>query len=123
MKYAWLILGGIVSSVYAAFVAICLWNWFATGALRLPPVSFLEMLGLLWLIGLLTSRNEDTDAHRWTELWAGIEYLTGDKRRPGLAAARRDVNDTPTLMWIPMGRLLGNTVTLAMGFVVHLLVM
>jgi hypothetical protein len=118
MKYAWLFLGGWVSSVYSAFVAMAMWNWFATRILHVSDVSFFEMLGFVWLIRLLTFSDE-ANQHQWAHLWAVIEHLVPDEKREGVMKIRGEFEDSKTLLWFPVTHIIGNTVTLALGFIVH----
>ena len=54
MKHiVWLWIPSLAVGVYTAFVAMRMWNWFAVRPLNLPSISFLEMVGLVWLIKIL----------------------------------------------------------------------
>ena len=79
-KSVWMFVAALVSSVYAAFVSMCMWNWFATRALHVPEVSFLEMLGLMWLIRLLTFSG-DGDQYQWAMLWTVLEEVVPSDKR------------------------------------------
>ena len=72
----WLLMG-----LYTAFVAMCYFNWFAVRVLNVNNVSYLEMLGIVWLFGLFKARDKseknndkiDYDTHSdifWGETFA-----------------------------------------------------
>jgi hypothetical protein len=52
MKYVATGLVALIVGIYTTFVAMYMWNWFAVPIFNLPYISFLQMLGLVWLIGL-----------------------------------------------------------------------
>ena len=118
MKTAWMFVAGFVASVYAAFVSMCMWNWFATRALHVPEVSFFEMLGLIWLIRLLTFSG-DSERYQWAMLWAVVEAAVPDDKREAVEKARQEFTESKTLLTFSFAELFGNTVTLVLGFLVH----
>ena len=118
MKTAWMFGAGFVASVYAAFVSMCMWNWFATRALHVPEISFFEMLGLIWLIRLLTFSG-DSESYQWAMVWAVVEAAVSDEKRKAVEKTRQGFTESKTLLTFSIAQLSGNTVTLVLGFLLH----
>ena len=70
----------LLGGVYTAFVAMCMWNWFAVRALDVPIISFAVMLGLVWLIEILIYR-PNTDDFKWEALAVSIDACVPDHKR------------------------------------------
>lgn len=117
-KSVWMFVAALVSSVYAAFVSMCMWNWFATRALHVPEISFLEMLGLMWLIRLLTFSG-DGDQYQWAMVWAVLEEVVPSDKREAVEKVKREFGDSATLLSFSFAHLFANTTTLVLGFLVH----
>lgn len=122
-KIFWVWLPALIIGIYTAFVATCMWNWFATRALQLPSVSFLEMVGLVWLIGILTNRPNNEDS-RWKVFYAVIDACIPDHKREMLNETLKEQTDN---IWIDaasqvFGQFIGNTITLILGFGLHILI-
>jgi len=112
-----------VVGVYTSFVAMCMWNWFAVQALHAPNVSFLQMLGLIWLINLLINQ-QDNHEGRWRILFTSIELCVPQEKQELLTDAMDEIKDN---LWIDLwgkiaGQIIGNTLTLVLGFILHLFI-
>jgi hypothetical protein len=124
LKWLGVFLVALPVGLYTAFVAQCFWNWFAVPVLHVSEVSFLEMLGLLWLIQLLTSRHPAADDKRWALLASLIELCVPPERQQELSELREG-NPLATMIEgfsAVFGQVVGNTVTLVLGFALHLLI-
>lgn len=122
--FKWLIASmiGLLISLYTSFVAMSLWNWFAVRALNINNISFFEMLGIVWLIGIFTSR-ADKDEMKWKLLFSAVEACVPDENREMLAMAIEEHKEN---IWADafaaaFGQITGNTLTLALGFGLHIL--
>ena len=119
------LLVGLPIGMYTAFVvAQCFWNWFAGPALRLPEISFLQMLGLWWMIDLLIRPSSDGEKRTWA-LLASITELCVPPERVTDLEELKDVNPFVELIQGlsgAFGKIVGNTLTLALGFGLHLFI-
>jgi hypothetical protein len=100
-----------------------MWNWFAVPALHVPSVSFLAMVGLVWLIDLLIDRT-DTDEFRWKAVDAVIDVCVPDHKRQQLMDTLKQLEDD---VWIDIAtnvfaKLVANTSILVLGFGLHVLI-
>jgi hypothetical protein len=111
---------GLPIDLYTAFVAQCFWNWFAASALRLPEISLLKMLGLLWMMALLIRPSAKGDV-RTSVFLVGITRLCVPPER---TTELEELMDSRLLDELIMG--LGQvgqyTLTLALGFGLHFLI-
>jgi hypothetical protein len=112
---------GMLVGCYTAFVAQAYWNWFAVPALHASEVSFLQMLGLIWLIQLLASRPTGADDTRWRLLASAVELCVPAERQEELAELSKpdSVHGWYEGFSQVFGQLVGNTFTLVAGFVLH----
>jgi len=122
-KLAWVFVVAIPVGLYTAFVAMYMWNWFAVRVLHVPTISFLEMVGLVWLISLFIER-PDRDEFRWKGICAAIEVCVPDHKREELADALNQINEN---LWSDIWKMIfaqlaGNTALLAFGFGLHVLI-
>ncbi len=84
------IVSRFIVEFYKAFVAMCMWNWFAVSALNLSPISYLHMLGLILLIDLLTDRT----ALEKFKLKISItiaEFIVPQAKKDDLSAALKEI--------------------------------
>ena len=112
-----------IVGIYTSFVAMCMWNWFAVGILHAPNVSFLQMLGLIWLINLLINK-QDTDETRWKILFTSIELCVPQEKQELLSDVMNDFKEN---FWVDLwgkiaGQIIGNTLTLILGFILHIFI-
>jgi hypothetical protein len=121
MTWAWI--PPLIVGVYTAFVATCMWNWFAVRALNVPSISFLEMVGLVWLIGILIHR-PNTDEGKWKMLYTAIDACVPDHKREMLSEALREQTNNIWIdvLTISFAQIVGNTTTLILGFGLHSLI-
>lgn len=118
------LLVGLPIGLYTAFVAQCFWNWFAAPTLRLPEISFLQMLGLWWMIDLLIRPSSDGERKTWA-LLASITELCVPPERATELEELKDANPVVELIQGfsgAFGKIVGNTLTLALGFGLHLFI-
>lgn len=120
-KWCLVLLVSFPVGFYTAFVAQCFWNWFAAPVLHIPEISFLQMLGILWLIQLLTSKATAGDDGRWELLFSVIELCVPQDKLEELKerADGSTVISTLKAFTAVFGQIVGNTLTLVFGFVLH----
>jgi hypothetical protein len=111
---------GLPIDLYTAFVAQCFWNWFAASALRLPEISFLKMLGLLWMMALLIRPSAKGEIRALAFL-GGITRLCVPPERTMELEELMDSRLLDELM-MGLGQIGQNTLALALGFGLHLLI-
>jgi hypothetical protein len=112
---------GLLVGCYTAFVAECYWNWFVVPALHASEVSFLQMLGLIWLIQLLASRPNTVEDTRWKLLASAVELCVPAEKQEELAELTKPDSVMGFLQGFSqvVGQLVGNTFTLVAGSVLH----
>lgn len=117
---------GFLIGFYAVFVMQQLWNWFAVPLLHFGEASFLTIYGLSLLVGLLTARNVGEDpleASRWRSVMMAIDACVPVEARKALHEKLKEEGD---IQWLNLGtwafgHASSYTVTLILGFVIHLL--
>ena len=114
---------GLLVGLYTAFVAMCFWNWFAVRVLNINSISFLEMIGIVWLVGLFTHFS-DKDESKWKVLFAAVEACVPDHNREMLAQAMHEQKEQ---IWTGAAtkafwEIVGITFTLTLGFGLHVLI-
>lgn len=60
MKFI-LLICGIPATIFRAYVATCLWWWFAVPFFHVPPIGKAQAYGLVLLLSLLISQSHPTD--------------------------------------------------------------
>jgi hypothetical protein len=118
------LLVGLPVGFYTAFVAQCYWNWFAASALHLPEISFLQMLGLWWMIDLLIIRPARDDGRAWALLASITELCVPPERQREMEEMRISdpiVEFTQGLSGA-FNTVIGNTLMWALGFGLHLFI-
>jgi hypothetical protein len=115
---------GIVTGFYATFVLQQLWNWFLTSALNVGEISFWGMYGIQMVFGLLMHHGQADfqDEVRWEGLATMVEACVPEERREKLT---EEITLQSEGMWAKAGakvraKAVEYTVTLAIGWVVHL---
>lgn len=124
------VLVGLPIGCYTAFVAKCFWNWFAVPVLHVSTVSFLQMLGILWLLQLITgqlSKSSSEDDRRWGLLFDVVELCVPADKQVELADLKHYFKqDEFGALWsgfsTAVGQLFANTLMLGLGFTLHLFV-
>ena len=106
--------------LYVAFVAQCFWNWFVVPALRLPEISFLHMLGLWWMIALLIRSSAERQMRFLVFLLGVIGLCVPPERTRELEELMdfRSLEELLNGLW----QIIRLTLTLALGFGLHLLI-
>ncbi len=112
---------------YTIFVLMQLWNWFAVPLLHVPEASYWLIYGLSMVFGLLTgATGQDNPAHerRWNSLFLILNACVPEHK---MEDVKEDVRSETESIWsdvglLIFGRVLTNSLTLGLGFVVHLLV-
>ena len=105
---------------YTAFVAMCMWNWFAVSALHVSEITYFQMLGLMWLINLFTI-NQNKDEIKWQTLLITVDYCVPDEKREAVNADLKEFDDN-TWMLVGgqiIGTLIASTLTLILGFILY----
>jgi len=88
-----------ITSFYTAFVLKCFWHWFVVPTLYVRDISVFQMLGLVWMVQLLTDRHSIFDDERWKEMTATLKFCVPEEKRDGLEryleshSLRRSVSD------------------------------
>jgi len=114
---------GFSIKLYTAFVAMCLWNWFAVRALNINSISFLEMIGIVLLVSLFTD-GINKDHGNWKILFSVLEWCVPDQNREMVAEVMQEQKEQ---MWtdaliMSLGNIGGITITLILGYGLHLLI-
>jgi tetrahydromethanopterin S-methyltransferase subunit G len=115
---------GIVVGLYTTFVLQHLWNWFAATAFHLPQIPFWVMYGMVLGVGMFTLDQSSNFEQRqlFKMLAVGLDAcVPADKKE----LVKDQIEDQKEQMWVEagtlaFGKLVGNTVTLMIGGVVHL---
>ena len=123
MKYVATGLVALIVGIYTTFVAMYMWNWFAVPIFNLPYISFLQMLGLVWLIGAGIS-SIYTEETKLNFLIRIVELCVPNERKHEIDEI---INSMKENLWSDLaikifGQFGGNTVTLILGFVLHLFI-
>jgi len=111
-----------VGGLYTAFVAKQFWDWFVTSAFHLSEISFWVMYGLVMFIGLFTYYGENpAEELKWKALMIAVQACIPEHRAEEV---KEEVKAEADDIWINIfslafGKLVGNTVTLVFGWVVH----
>ena len=110
----------LVLGLYTAFVAMCMWNWFATKAFHAARVTYLEMLGVVWFVRLLTHRTSSREDVRWARLYAAIDTLAPQEKKSawGAVDSERQSGMLSVLAHATFDELARSTITLVLGFAV-----
>jgi hypothetical protein len=119
--WAWGI--GLAAGLYATLVLQQLWNWFLVPALNASPISFWAMYGLQLFVALLIqnfNQGWENDS-RWEAFTNMLAASVPAERREGLLnVVEKQTED----VWINaraalFGKVVGYTTSLALGWVVH----
>lgn len=124
-KWFSVMLIGLPVGMYTAFVAECYWNWFAVPSLHVSELSFLQMLGILWLIQLIIPKqSSNADGRVWALLLSAIELCVPAEKQEELT----ELKEPPAIAAIIegfsaiVGQLASNTFMLLLGFILHMFV-
>lgn len=124
-KLLWAFPIGIVVSLYTTFIIQKLWNWFAVPALHVPEISFWGIYGLVLLVSILAEdqkgANKSKDEQRWRCLYHALDACIPAEKRD---VVMEQIDEAGVGMWARIvsevfGKVIGNTLTLIIGWVVH----
>ncbi len=116
-----------VVSLYTTLVLTVLWGWFVTAAFHVPEIGFWAMYGLVLCVNLFRgsagAEKMVHDDQRWEKVKIAIAALVPDDRRESVM---EDLQDQESDVWTLAGSsifgdIVGNTIALGIGFVVHIL--
>jgi hypothetical protein len=97
-----------------------------TAVFHIPAISFLQVWGISLVIGLFSFDSDRfvTEQKRWNVLMTTLEHCVPEHKKEDLKQELKDnFGDEMTDMWASVGAsVLGNSITLGFGFVIHLLV-
>jgi hypothetical protein len=90
--------------------------------LHVSDVSFLQMLGILWLIQVITGRPSGNDGNRWVLLLSIVELCVSAEKQAALEELK---TPNPLAVFVEgfsmaLGQIASNTLMLALGFALHL---
>jgi len=118
---------GTLASFYTVFVLMQLWNWFAVPLLGVPVAVYWVMYGLNMLFAFFTGREdpkEPGEERNWRILYTVLDACVPEHKMEELKEYVRGENEQ---IWMEAGLFIfmlvvGRTLALGIGFVVHLLV-
>ena len=108
---------------YTTFVLQVLWNWFAVGSLNVRPILYWQMYGLNLLVQLVIERSTFDEETQWRRAFL-LMYTSvpADKK----ADVDDEIESENDRVWLDagvmvFGRILTNSATLVIGWVIHVL--
>lgn len=110
--------------LFTAFVLTVLWGWFVVPAFHVDAVSFWVMYGLTMLIDLLRSKGNEIQAdHRHKVVALMLDACVPAERREEVREELTQFNEDASheIGWKLFGRLFESALTLALGWVVHII--
>jgi hypothetical protein len=113
----------LVVWLYTTFVLTMLWDWFVTPAFHVGEIGYWNMYGLVLVIRLLSPTSEAVPivAEKWEHAMKMLEAcLPEDKRGEIMGAIEKDKLSTSGQLLVANAiGLVGSTVSLVIGWVVH----
>jgi hypothetical protein len=112
---------GMVSGLYTAFVLQSLWNWFVAPTLNVTQISYWQMYGFNMLLQMVLARSDFVENDHWNRTATMLHACVKAERREDVDEELRGENES---VWSKagtdvFGKLVGNTVTLLIGFAIH----
>ena len=112
---------------YSVFVLMEVWNWFAVPLLHVSEANYWLMYGVSMLFGLMTGAGEEenpADERRWKALFVVLDACLPEHKTEEV---REQVRSETEGIWTDLGvmifgRIVSRSLTLGLGFVVHLLI-
>jgi hypothetical protein len=100
-----------------------LWNWFVAPAFHVAEISFWVMFGVNMLFGLLRSNSDIKEESRFKAMVTAIDACVPEEKRKEVDQRLEDLKGQ---VWIDaslsvFGQVMGDTLTLVIGFIVHVL--
>lgn len=123
-KFLYAFVLSVIVGFYLAFVGQTLWNWFAVPAFHVEEIGYWMAYGLFLLIHLLFDQDNSMEQG---EIFGRLEMMLNacvrDDRREELNDELRTEREGLALRLFSgvFGKALGATITLGIGFVVHIL--
>ena len=108
---------------YTTFVLQSLWNWFAVPVLHVASVGYWAMFGLNILFGVIFGGNKSREDHfRWEGVLKMLDACVPEEKRVDVQEALKQ--EAETGIWIDagsmvFGQVVGNTLTLGIGWAIH----
>jgi hypothetical protein len=125
-KLLWAFPIGIVISLYTTFIIQNLWNWFVVPAFHVAEISFWGIFGLVLLVNLLAEGQKSGDKFATEQRWKNIGHVLDACIPPEKMESVRELVEAENEgMWLNLGieafgKIVGNTLTLLVGWVVHM---
>ena len=112
----------IVVGLYTTFVLQTLWNWFAVPAFHAPEISYWTIYGLLMLAHLIIDKPTFENDERLKRLAIIVSACVPDEKKEELEEALKADDDDATfkLGTFIFGQVVGSSVAVVLGFVIHL---
>jgi hypothetical protein len=114
----------MIVGLFTAFILTVLWKWFVVPAFHVTAVSFWVMYGLTLSISLFQLNGNDLEAeHRHKIVAAMLDSCVPADRREEVKEQLTEFADEIWYKagWKLFGKVLSNTFTLGLAFVVHVL--
>lgn len=115
---------GLVSGLYTTFVLTILWNWFVVPSFHLSEISFWMTYGLVLVFNLFRDPGDRAlaDEQKQEALTTMLEACVPDRKE----YVREQLESQAKSIWTLMGvslfsQMVGNTIALGIGFLVHTL--
>jgi hypothetical protein len=113
----------LLVGAFKAFVLMLMWNWFVSPVFHTEAISFWQVLGLLWVVQLFvgdTSENPKEDL-LWENLFLVLDACVPEHKAQKV---RDELKQKEEGIWSQLGfqifgRLIGYSVTLMLGWLVH----
>jgi hypothetical protein len=118
----------ILIGFYSVFVIMEKWNWFAVPLLHVSEASYWLMYGVSLLFGLMTGANgeQENPVHerRWKASFIALDACVPEHKAE---VVREEVRSETEGVWtdigmVIFGKVVSRSLTLGLGFVVHLLI-
>jgi hypothetical protein len=109
---------------YSVFVLMQLWNWFAVPLLHAPEAGYWLIYGMNMLFALLTGNVANpANERRWNSLFIILNACVPEDK---MEEVKEEVSAETESIWGDVGMMIGGrvvaaSVTLGLGFVVHML--
>ena len=114
----------IVVGLYTTFVLVVLWDWFVVPAFHLSPISFWVMYGLTLFISVFRSNGGDIEVEQRHKVVATLlDACVPDGKREQV---KEQLEEFAEEIWYQAGskvfiQIIANSLTLGVGFVIHVL--
>lgn len=112
----------MVVGLYTTFVLMELWDWFVIPAFHLGAISFWAMYGLILIVSLFRSARGDIETEvRENIVDVMLDACVPDDRREEVREKLKELTERIwyDAGWKVFGQIIGNSITLGIGFVVH----